>query len=154
MLVYIAIPQLNAKTIPGLQKMKIFATICIVGALLLSVGILYLVEKADFSPVTNAGGCDEFVCSVTNETGSFCRLSSTAYRAYPSMNTTAGYRDCINRATGQRGTWSVVTVPPVVFEREQCLFLDNVTMCFMSSNVHEDAQIRDAVLNASQSGPP
>lgn len=135
--------------------MKIFATICVIASVLLALGLLVIVEKADDFPTTDAvGGCTEYVCSASNETGTFCRISSTGYRAYPSMNTTAGYRDCINRATLVRGTWTVAPEPTVVFDESSCLFLDNITMCFRSANEIEDAQIRSAVFNASQSGPP
>jgi hypothetical protein len=134
--------------------MKTFAILCIVAGLLFGTVLVLTAEKqTDFQTTDAAGDCTVYACSVTVETGTFCRISSTGYRAYPSMNSTAGYRDCLNRTTLARGVWTVYSPPmrTYSFNETQCMFVDNMTMCFGSSNVVENQAVVDAIARTAPS---
>jgi hypothetical protein len=117
-----------------------------IGILILLAAIVFGDRTPREQQVVGIGdNCPTMVCSVTSETGTYCRISSTGYRAYPFMENNTGYKDCINKAIGTKGTWSTVAERTISFTESHCLFMDNATMCFKSTDAIEDAELVAAI---------
>lgn len=115
----------------------LFIGLCI-GTAIALVSMLFTSPSEDIVTV-GAALCPQMTCNSTSETGFYCRVSSTGYRAYPDLNTTAGYRDCINRTSGARGVWTETIAPTqsfnYTFEPNHCMIVGNDSLwCFASFN--------------------
>lgn len=118
----------------------------------LGIGAWYAVDSLENREIVPASvgavSCPTLSCPVSGESGTFCRVSVSGYRAYPEFNTTRGYRDCINRSTGDTGVWAAIPVPieenvfNYTFSPDHCLRVGNDSLwCFATFNSTLDAML-------------